>query len=43
MSNSKVVVTGGLDQTTQSMIVLFLDVGILCHACMIIPVSVLEH
>ena len=43
MSNSKFKVTGILDQTTQSMIVLFLGVGILCHACMIIPVSLLEH
>ncbi len=43
MSNSKFEVTGLLDQTTQSMIVLFLGVGILWHASMIMPVSALEH
>ena len=43
MSNSKVEVTGVLDQTTQSVIVLFLRVGILWHVFMIMPVSVLEH
>ena len=43
MSNSKVEVTGILDQTTQSVIVLFLRVGILWHVFMIMPVSVLEH
>ena len=43
VSNSKVEVTGLLDQTTQSMIVLFLGVGILWHAYMIMPVSALEH
>jgi len=43
MSNSKVKVTGILDQTTQSVIVLFLRVGILWHVFMIMPVSVLEH
>ncbi len=43
MSNSKVEVTGLLDQTTQSVIVLFLRVGILWHVFMIMPVSVLEH
>ncbi len=43
MSNSKVEVTGILDQTTKSMVVLFLGVGILWHACMIMPESVLEN
>tara|TARA_B100000676_G_C17909471_1_gene749187 strand:- start:437 stop:613 length:177 start_codon:yes stop_codon:yes gene_type:complete len=43
MSNSKVEVTGILDQTTQSVIVLFLRVGILWNVFMIMPVSVLEH
>ena len=43
MSNSKVEVTGILDQTTQSVIVLFLGVGILWHAFMIMPVSVREN
>ncbi|MGB0600147.1 MAG: hypothetical protein ACPGLY_26010 [Rubripirellula sp.] len=43
VSNSKFEVTGILDQTTQSMIVLFLDVGILWHAYMIMPASALEH
>ena len=43
MSNSKFKVTGILDQTTQSVIVLFLGVGIFWHAFMIMPVSVLEN
>jgi hypothetical protein len=43
MSNSKVEVTGILDQTTQSVVVLFLGVGILWHAFMIMPVSVREN
>ena len=43
MSNSKVEVTGILDQTTLSVIVLFLRVGILWNVFMIMPVSVLEH
>jgi len=43
MSNSKVEVTGILDQTTQSVIVLFLRLGILWNVFMIMPVSVLEH
>ena len=43
MSNSKFKVTGILDQTTQSVIVLFLRVGILWNVFMIMPVSVLEH
>ena len=43
MSNSKVEVTGILDQTTQSMIVMFLRAGILWHVFMTMPVSVLEH
>jgi len=43
MSSGKVEVTGILDQTTQSVIVLFLGVGILWHACMIMPVSVREN
>jgi len=32
MSNGKVKVTGGLDQTTQWVIVLFLDSAIVTHA-----------
>ena len=43
MSNSKVKVTGLLDQTTQSVIVLFLRVGILWHVFMIMPLSALEN
>jgi hypothetical protein len=43
VSNRKCEVTALLDQQTQSMIVLFLGVGILCRGCMIIPVSVLEY
>ena len=43
MSNSKVEVTGILDQTTQSVIVLFLGVGIFWHAFMIMPLSALEN
>jgi hypothetical protein len=43
ISNCEIKVTGRLDQTTQSMIVLFLGVGILWHACMIMPVSVREN
>ena len=43
MSNGKVKVTGGLAQTTKSVIVLFLGAAILWHACMIMPVSVLEN
>ena len=43
VSSSKVEVTGILDQTAKSMIVLFLGVGILWHASKIMPVSALEH
>ena len=43
MSNGEIKITGGLNQTTQSVIVLFLGVGILWHAFMIMPVSVREN
>jgi len=42
MSNGKFDFTGILDQTTQSVIVLFLGVGILWCACMTMPESVLD-
>jgi hypothetical protein len=40
MSNGEVEITGILNQLAQSVIVLFLDAGILWHAFMIMPVSV---
>ena len=43
MSNGEIKITGGLNQTPKSVIVLFLDVGIFWHVFMIMPVSVLEH
>ena len=43
MSNGEVEITGILNQLAQSVIVLFLDAGILWHACMIMPESALEN